>query len=81
MSNLVRIRRYAGNAVDGEIKRRQRESGVAHEDHHESAQTGVHVNGNVVLSAQLGDRLDVVDGAVGEVGCRSDELEANELSY
>lgn len=70
----MRIGRNTGHTFHGKVERTQRESSISHENHHKSTQTSIDVNRNIVLESQLGDCLDVVDGSVWEVRCRSNEL-------
>ena len=47
---------------------------LLHEGDDEAAEAAVHVQANVVAAGNLGQRLDVVDGAVREVGRRANNL-------
>lgn len=62
-----------GDARNGKVERLNFIPSLLHEGHEEGAETAVHMHADLVLLGHLCQRWNVVNDAVWEVGCRTDQ--------
>lgn len=70
---LVGVAADASDALEAEVEELSVEAGALEERHEEGAQAAVDVQRDLALDGELGERGDVVDDAVWEVGRGADE--------
>lgn len=72
-SILVGVAGDGGDTAEAEVEEWGGEAGGGEEGNEEGAEAAVDVERDAARDSELGEPGDVVDDAVGEVGCRADE--------